>query len=111
TDDLAAAREAAEAANIAKSQFLATMSHEIRTPLNGVIGMTQAMEREPLPEPQRERLGVIRKGGETLLTLLNDLLDLSRIEAGRLELEDGVIDIAEIARGARDTFQALAVDK
>ncbi|MGA0601113.1 ATP-binding protein [Caulobacter sp. KR2-114] len=111
TADLERARAAAEAANAAKSEFLATMSHEIRTPLNGVIGMAQAMAREDLPQMQRERLAVIRQGGETLLRLLNDLLDLSRIEAGRLELEDGVIDMAAAARDAQDAFMALAADK
>ena len=104
-------REAAESANRAKSAFLATMSHEIRTPLNGVIGMAQAMARDELPSTQRERLAVIRSGGETLLCLLNDLLDLSRIEAGRLELEDGVVDVAEIAASAQSAFTALAADK
>jgi signal transduction histidine kinase len=104
-------REAAESANRAKSAFLATMSHEIRTPLNGVIGMAQAMAREELPGAQRDRLAVIRSGGETLLCLLNDLLDLSRIEAGRLELEDGVMDVAEIAASAQSAFTALAADK
>jgi signal transduction histidine kinase/CheY-like chemotaxis protein len=104
-------RQAAESANTAKSAFLATMSHEIRTPLNGVIGMAQAMARDELPAAQRERLTVIRSGGETLLCLLNDLLDLSRIEAGRLELEDGVVDVAEIAASAQAAFTALAADK
>jgi CheY-like chemotaxis protein/anti-sigma regulatory factor (Ser/Thr protein kinase) len=87
------------------------MSHEIRTPLNGVIGMAQAMARDELPSAQRDRLAVIRSGGETLLCLLNDLLDLSRIEAGRLELEDGVVDVAEIAASAQAAFTALAADK
>ncbi len=105
------ARDQADAANIAKSAFLATMSHEIRTPLNGVLGMAQAMARDALPAPQRERLGVIRQAGETLLTLLNDLLDLSRIEAGRLELEDGVVDIGAVAEAAHSTFTTLAAEK
>ena len=105
------ARQAAESANLAKSAFLATMSHEIRTPLNGVIGMAQAMVRDELPEIQRERLAVIRSGGETLLCLLNDLLDLSRIEAGRLELEDGIVDAAELAASAQAAFTSLAADK
>jgi signal transduction histidine kinase len=104
-------RQAADSANTAKSAFLATMSHEIRTPLNGVIGMAQAMARDELPAIQRERLAVIRSGGETLLCLLNDLLDLSRIEAGRLELEDGVVDAAEIAASAQAAFISLAADK
>ena len=110
-ENLKRARDQADAANLAKSAFLATMSHEIRTPLNGVLGMAQAMAREDLPPPQQERLGVIRQAGETLLVLLNDLLDLSRIEAGRLELEDGVIDIARIAAGAQSTFTTLAAEK
>ncbi|HYD46301.1 MAG TPA: ATP-binding protein [Phenylobacterium sp.] len=105
------ARDVADAANAAKSAFLATMSHEIRTPLNGVLGMAQAMANDDLPQTQRERLSVIRKSGETLLVLLNDLLDLSRIESGRMELEDGVIDIAALVDGVQATFQALAEAK
>ncbi|WP_374574385.1 ATP-binding protein [Phenylobacterium sp.] len=105
------ARDEADAANAAKSAFLATMSHEIRTPLNGVLGMAQAMARDELPPTQRERLSVIRHAGETLLTLLNDLLDLSRIEAGRLELEDGLIDMARLMDGVRATFETLATEK
>ncbi len=105
------ARDDANAASLAKSAFLATMSHEIRTPLNGVLGMAQAMARDELPYKQRERLSVIRQAGETLLVLLNDLLDLSRIEAGRLELEDGLVDIGQIARGAHATFTTLASEK
>ena len=108
---LAREREAAEAANLAKSAFLATMSHEIRTPLNGVIGMAQAMGRDDLPPLQRERLGVIRRSGEVLLVLLDDLLDLSRIEAGRMRLEDGVVDVEGLARSAQETFMALTRDK
>ena len=80
---------AAEAANQAKSAFLATMSHEIRTPLNGVLGMAQAMAADELSPLQRERLDVIRQSGEALLAILNDVLDLSKIEAGKLELEAG----------------------
>ncbi|MBP6877804.1 MAG: PAS domain S-box protein [Phenylobacterium sp.] len=105
------ARDQANAANVAKSAFLATMSHEIRTPLNGVLGMAQAMERDELSSRQRERLGVVRQAGETLLVLLNDLLDLSRIEAGRLELEDGVVDIVALMQGAQSTFGPLAAEK
>ncbi|WP_340645516.1 ATP-binding protein [Phenylobacterium sp.] len=105
------ARDDANAANDAKSAFLATMSHEIRTPLNGVLGMAQAMARDELPTIQRERLTVIRQAGETLLALLNDLLDLSRIEAGRLELEDSTIDIEKLVQGAHATFTTLATEK
>jgi signal transduction histidine kinase len=105
------ARAAAEAANEAKSVFIATMSHEIRTPLNGVLGMAQAMARDPLPAPQRERLDVIRQGGEILLALLNDILDMARIETGRLELEDAVVDVADLARSAQAAFAPQAADK
>jgi signal transduction histidine kinase len=91
------AKEEAEAATRAKSAFLATMSHEIRTPLNGVLGMAQAMAAGPLEPSQRERLDVIRQSGETLLAVLNDVLDLSKIEAGRLELEEAEFDIGAVA--------------
>ncbi|MCR5873865.1 ATP-binding protein [Phenylobacterium sp. J426] len=105
---LAEAAAEAKAASLAKSAFLAAMSHEIRTPLNGVLGMAQAMAMEELPPHQRERLAVIRQSGESLLAILNDLLDLSKIEAGKLELEDGEFDIQELARGAHATFAAVA---
>ncbi len=103
--------EAAEAANGAKSAFLATMSHEIRTPLNGVLGMAQAMAADRLSGVQRERLGVIHSSGEALLAILNDVLDLSKIEAGRLELEHVEFDLGEVARGAYSAFTALANKK
>jgi signal transduction histidine kinase/CheY-like chemotaxis protein len=102
---------AAEAANRAKSAFLATMSHEIRTPLNGVLGMAQAMAAGKLSEVQRDRLSVIHRSGESLLAILNDLLDLSKIEAGKLELEDIAFDLGEVARGAYSAFTALANKK
>jgi signal transduction histidine kinase/ActR/RegA family two-component response regulator len=105
------AREVAESANVAKSAFLATMSHEIRTPLKGVLGLAQVLERACLPKALRERLGVIRKSGEALLVLLNDILDLSRIESGQLTLEDGIVDLEEIGASARDTFADLAQEK
>ncbi|HEX4181982.1 MAG TPA: ATP-binding protein, partial [Caulobacteraceae bacterium] len=105
------AKEEAEAATRAKSAFLATMSHEIRTPLNGVLGMAQAMAAEPMEPAQCERLDVIRQSGETLLTVLNDVLDLSKIEAGRLELEEVEFDIAAVASGAHAAFSAVAAQK
>ena len=108
---LVQAKDEAEAANRAKSTFLATMSHEIRTPLNGVLGMAQAMAAEGLPDAQRERLDVIRQSGETLLAILNDVLDLSKIEAGKLELEEAEFDMGELARGAHAAFSAVASKK
>jgi signal transduction histidine kinase/ActR/RegA family two-component response regulator len=103
--------QAAEAANAAKSAFLATMSHEIRTPLNGVLGMAQAMAADQLSAVQRDRLSVVQQSGEALLAILNDILDLSKIEAGKLELEEIPFDLGEVARGAHSAFTALANKK
>ena len=86
----------AEAASRAKSQFLAVMSHEIRTPMNGILGMTQAMRADDLPTVQRERLDVIAECGESLLTILNDILDLSKVEAGKLEIEAVPFDLKRV---------------
>jgi len=105
------AKEEAEAATRAQSAFLATMSHEIRTPLNGVLGMAQALAAGPLEPSQRERLDVIRESGETLLAVLNDLLDLSKVEAGRLELEEAEFDIGAVAESAHAAFSAIAAQK
>jgi signal transduction histidine kinase/CheY-like chemotaxis protein len=106
-----AGEQAAESANEAKSAFLATMSHEIRTPLNGVLGMAQAMAAEVLSPVQRERLDIIDQSGKALLAILNDILDLSKIEAGKLELEEIEFDLGDVARGAHSAFTALANKK
>jgi signal transduction histidine kinase/ActR/RegA family two-component response regulator len=108
---LVRAMEAAEDANRAKSTFLATMSHEIRTPMNGVLGMAQAMAADDLAPVQRARLETIRQSGESLLSLLNDVLDLSKVEAGKLELEQARFDIGELSASTRAAFQSLAVAK
>ena len=110
-DALNRAVEEAEAASRAKSQFLAVMSHEIRSPLNGVLGMAQAMEMDELPPAQRQRLKVVREAGRVLLNLLNDMLDLSRISAGGMQLEDGVVEAEDMAAAARNLFEGLAADK
>ena len=109
-DRLHASEQSAIHSADAMSAFLATMSHEIRTPLNGVLGMAQAMGRGDLPPMQRERLQIIQTAGGALLALLNDLLDLSKIQAGKIELEDGVVDAEELADGAL-AFKALVEDK
>jgi two-component system, sensor histidine kinase len=103
--------QAADAANAAKSAFLATMSHEIRTPLNGILGMAQAMQADKLDGRQRERIDVVRQSGETLLAILNDILDLSKIEAGRLTLEHTAFDLGDIASGAHAVFAAVADER
>jgi len=105
------ARKAAEEANRAKSDFLAVMSHEIRTPLNGVLGMAQAMDMDPLAPLQRERLRVIRESGGALMGLLDDLLDISRIDAGRLSLETQDFDLRAVAEAAHAAFAAEARGK
>ena len=109
--ELVKARDDANAANVLKSHFLANMSHEIRTPLNGVLAMAEVMAMDDLTSAQRERLSVIRESGAMLLGVLNDVLDLSKIEAGRLEIQDRPFDIAQLAQTIRDTYGPQARDK
>lgn len=95
----------------AKSQFLANMSHEIRTPLNGVIGMSDVLSRSQLTMRQRHQLTLIQKSARTLLSLLNGILDFSRIEAGRIELETAVFDLRELVADAVDILADQAQSK
>ena len=112
TFELAEAVEAAEAAHRAKSEFLANVSHEIRTPLHGIMGMTQVLTRdETLSGEQRARLGLIRQSGQQLSELLNDLLDLAKIEAGKLTLHSEDFRPLPIAEAACGPFESLAADK
>lgn len=102
----------AEQANIAKSRFLATMSHEIRTPMNGILGMAQMLLQPGLKEADREEYArTILNSGQTLLTLLNDILDLSKVESGKLELESTVFEPGQILHEIRVLFAETADQK
>jgi len=109
--ELLSARDEAQAANVLKSQFLANMSHEIRTPLNGVLAMAQIIALGELSPVQRERVGVIRRSGEELLMVLNDVLDLSRIEAGKMEIDISEVDAETLAVNVRSAFETVAQTK
>ena len=109
--ELRLARDSADAASEHKTQFLATMSHEIRTPLNGVLATVQLMEMDALSAAQRDRLNIVRQSGDALLTVVNDILDLTRIEAGRLELDSQPFSISELAAALEALYEPVAQSK
>ncbi|MFO8040128.1 MAG: ATP-binding protein [Sodalinema sp.] len=112
TQDLKIARERADRASQAKSEFLANMSHELRTPLNGILGYSQILQRrDDLNQIQRQGVEVINQCGSHLLTLINDILDLSKIEAQKMELHPGVVSLPALLTGVTEMCQIRAVQK
>ncbi len=110
-EELVKARRAAEAATEAKAIFLANMSHELRTPMNGIIGMVDILKRTELTDSQQEYLSIIESSGENLLTIINDILDLSKIEAGHMELESIPFSLRDEVRRVVNIMQIIADKK
>ncbi|MFZ5441427.1 MAG: ATP-binding protein [Myxococcota bacterium] len=110
-EELVRAREAAVSANRVKSEFLANMSHEIRTPLNGILGMTQLLLDARPPPDTAAMLEAVRSSGDTLLALINDILDLSKVEAGRMELESVPFSLRDVVERVVQTVRLRAAEK
>ena len=109
--DLQRAMRSADQANRAKSEFLSRMSHELRTPLNAILGFGQLLQREPLTDRQRQQIDMIVGGGRHLLTLINEVLDIARIEAGRLDLSPEPVDVASLLHETTSLAQPMADER
>lgn len=108
---LAAAKQEAERANRAKSEFLSRMSHDLRTPLNAIMGFAQMLELDPLTHEQRESVAQILRGGKHLLNLINEVLDIARIEAGRMSVSMEPLCLADVVQNAIELVQPLAAQR
>ncbi len=110
-ETLIEARKQAETANLAKTNFLSTMSHEIRTPLNGILGMAQLIANSELTTDQRDKINTIQQSGHTLLSIINDVLDMSKIEAGKIELETTAFSLSHMLSSSISALHSLAQEK